>query len=60
MEHKHALDDIKQLLLFGSISYDEAKRRAAPHIAAMNTKAAEIAKRHGVRPRLVNFASFMR
>jgi hypothetical protein len=44
----------------GAITYDKAKEMAEPHITAFNTKAAEIAKKHGVRPRKINFAEFMR
>ena len=60
MEHKRELDNIKGWLLTGAITYDKAKEMAAPHIAAMNERSKEIAKKHGVRPKRISFAAFMR
>lgn len=56
----NALNEIKYKLKIGVISYDEAKQRAAPLIYAMNEKSKEIAKRHGVKPKKITFAGFMR
>lgn len=55
-----ALNNIKMWLYQGAISYEDAKRQAEPHITAFNKRAAEIAKKHGARPRQINFAAFMR
>ena len=55
-----SLKNIKMWLCQGAISYEKAKEMAEPHIAAFNSKAAEIAKKHGVKPRKIDFASFMR
>lgn len=55
-----SLNNIKMWLCQGAIKYETAKEMAAPHIEAFNKKAAEIAKKHGVRPRQITFASFMR
>ena len=60
MEHIKELHNIKLWLKTGAIGYDEAKRRAAPHIKAINTRSNAIAKRHGVKPKHVTFGSFMR
>jgi ribosomal protein S11 len=60
MEHTDELKNIKMWLHLGAITYDKAKEMAEPHIAAFNTKAAEIAKKHGTKPRQITFASFMR
>jgi hypothetical protein len=60
MEHKQELDNIKMWLMTSAISYDKAKELAEPHIAAMNVKSKEIAKRHGVKPHLITFYAFMR
>jgi ribosomal protein S11 len=60
MEHTQELHNIKMWMMMGAITYDKAKEMAAPHIAAMNEKAAEIAKKYGVKPRKVTFAAFMR
>jgi hypothetical protein len=55
-----SLKNIKMWLLMGAITYDRAKEMAAPQIEAFNTKAAAIAKRHGVKARKITFAEFMR
>ncbi len=60
MEHRQELENIKMWLHSGAISYDQAERMAKPHLDAMNEKSKEIAKRCGVKPKLFNFASFMR
>jgi hypothetical protein len=60
MEHTEQLYNIKFWLMTGAISYDRAVEMAAPHLAALNEKAAQIAKKYGVRPRKITFASFMR
>lgn len=56
----NALNEIKYKLKIGVISYDEAKQRATPFLNAMNEKSKEIAKRHGVKPKKITFAGFMR
>lgn len=60
MEHRQELENIKMWLHSGAISYDQAERMAKPHLDALNEKSKEIAKRCGVKPKLFNFASFMR
>ena len=60
LEHKQEMDNIKMWLHTGAISYDRAREMAKPHLDAMNEKAKKIAKRLGVKPRLINFSSFMR
>ncbi len=59
-EHTNELHNIKMWMYQGAIAYDKAKEMAEPHIAALNEKAREIAKKHGVKPRQVTFAAFMR
>ena len=60
MEHTQELHNIKMWMMMGAVSYDKAREMAAPHIAALNEKAVQIAKKHGVRPRKITFAAFMR
>ena len=60
MEHTDKLKTIKLWLLTGAVTYDKAKEMAKPHIEALNNKSKEFAKKHGVRPRFVTFAAFMR
>ena len=55
-----SLKNIKMWLCQGAITYDQAKEMARPHIEDFNKKASAIAKKHGVKPRQINFASFMR
>jgi DNA anti-recombination protein RmuC len=59
-EHTNELHNIKMWMYQGAITYDRAKEMAEPHIAALNEKAKEIAKKYGVKPRQVTFAAFMR
>lgn len=59
-ENRDKLYGIRKQMLSGQITYDEAKEQAAPIIEAINTKAKEIAKRHGKRPQLVSFGAIMR
>jgi ribosomal protein S11 len=60
MKHTEEMRTIKMWLMTGAISYDKAKEMAEPHLAAMNEKAREIAKKYGLKPRLITFAAFMR
>jgi ribosomal protein S11 len=60
MKHTEEMNNIKLWLMTGAISYDKAKKMAAPHLAAMNEKAKEIAKKYGIKPRVITFAAFMR
>ena len=54
------LKNIRMWLCQGAITYDKAKEMAVPHINTLNKKSAEIAKKHGVKPRQITFAEFMR
>lgn len=51
---------IRAQMLSGFLTYDEAKREAAPVIAEMNKRSKEIAAQHGVRFKPVSFAAVMR
>ena len=54
------LTNIDMWLKLGAIDYDKAKEMAQPHIDAINEKSKEIAKKHGVKPRLVGFHNFVK
>jgi ribosomal protein S11 len=60
MKHTEEMNNIKMWLMTGAITYDKAKEMAAPHLEAMNKKAQEIAKKYGLKPRLITFSAFMR
>jgi ribosomal protein S11 len=60
MRHTEEMRNIKMWLMTGAITYDKAKEMSAPHLEAMNQKAREIAKKHGLKPKLITFAGFMR
>jgi hypothetical protein len=60
MEHTNELRNIEMWMKQGAITYDKAKEMAKPHIDALNTKARGIAKKYGIKPRIITFASFMR
>jgi hypothetical protein len=59
-EHTNELNTIKMWLCQGAITYDRAKEMAGPHLTALNNRARELAKKHGVNPRKITFAAFMR
>lgn len=44
----------------GGIDYETGKSRAMPIIERMNKRAREIAKKHGVRPKLFSWGTFIR
>lgn len=50
----------KGLLLTGAVDISQAKKYIMPYIIAFNEKAIELAKKHGVSPRKLTFASFTR
>ena len=58
--HIQELRNIDLWLKIGAISYGKAKELAQLHINAINEKSREIAKKHGVKPRLVSFHNFVR
>jgi len=60
MEHTNELRNIQMWMGMGAITCERAKELARPHIDALNEKAREIAKRHGIKPRLITFWEFMR
>jgi hypothetical protein len=57
---RQELANIDYWLKTGAINFDKAKKKAQPHIDAINEKSKEIAKKHGVKPRLVGFHNFVR
>jgi polyhydroxyalkanoate synthesis regulator phasin len=58
--HIQELVNIDMWVKMGAIDFDKAKKMAKPHIEAINKKSKEIAKKHGVKPRLVGFHNFVR
>ena len=54
------LNQIKAGFYTGFYSYDEAKKLAVPWIKKFNTRAKEIANKHGVKPKYMTFSGFMR
>ena len=57
--HIQELANIDLWLKMGAIDFDKAKKMAKPHIDAINKKSREVAKKHGVKPRLVGFHNFV-
>lgn len=47
-------------LMHGEISYEEALEQVKPYIDAVNEKSKEIAKKYGMRPKLVNAKGYLR
>ena len=60
MTHINELRNIDYWVKIGAIDFDKAREMAKPHIDAINEKSREIAKKHGVKPRLVRFHNFVR
>ena len=60
LTHIQELRNIDLWVKMGAIDFDKAKEMAKPHIDAINEKSKEIAKKHGVKPRLVGFHNFVR
>jgi len=58
--HIDELRNIDLWVKMGAIDYDKAKKMAQPHIDAINDKSKEIAKKYGVKPKLVAFHNFVR
>ena len=58
--YKAKINYIKGRLREGVIDYDTAKAEAAPVIAEMNAKGAEIAKKYGMRHKPLTFGYLMR
>jgi hypothetical protein len=54
------IEYIRGRLLAGVIDYETAKAEAAPVIAEMNAKGAEIARKHSMRFRPFTFGYLMR
>lgn len=50
----------RQLYRLNLIDQSEAKKMINPYLNAVNEKAIEIAKKHGMKPRKVQFRSFVR
>ena len=57
--HIQELRNIDMWLKMGAINFDKAKEMAKPHIEAINEKSREIAKKYGVKPKLVSFHNFI-
>lgn len=60
MKHTEEMRTIKMWLHMGAISYERAREMAAPHLAAMNARSKEIAKKCGAKYRPFTFSAFMR
>lgn len=60
IENRRKINQIKNALDMGLITYEEAKEMAKPTVDSINEKAVEIAKKYGVKPQLVSFSMLMR
>lgn len=59
-ELKRQAEKAKVLYYNGHITREEAKAQIMPYINAVNERSKELAKKYNQRPKLVNFAGFMR
>ncbi len=60
IKNREAIEEIRNKLNYGLITYDEAKAQAEPVIARMNQRAREIAKNYGRIHRSFKFEEIMR
>ena len=59
-DFRNIINEIRDAMLSGKITYDEAKVRAQPFIDEMNEKARAIAAKYGKKHQGFTFASLMR
>lgn len=57
---KEKAEQGRQLYRSNLIDQSEAKKMITPYLDAVNKKAVEIAKKYGMKPRKVQFRSFVR
>lgn len=57
---KQRAEQGRYLYRIGEISQKEAKALVMPYLNAVNSKAKEIAKKYNMRPKKVDFRSFVR
>lgn len=60
INNQKAIEEIRADLQAGRIDYDTAFERAKPVIDRINARGREIAKKHGMRPKLITFQEVMR
>ena len=60
MNEIQMLNIIKIKLMAKDITLEQAKIEAKTHIGSFNNRAVDIAKKHNVKPKKMNFSSFMR
>jgi polyhydroxyalkanoate synthesis regulator phasin len=60
LDNMRAIKDIRARMQAGDITYEQAKAEAEPVIKRINKRNAEIAKKHKMRPKNINFAGLMR
>lgn len=59
-EIKNRAFDARESYRAGFIGRSEAKADIMPYIVAVNEKSMEIARKYGMRPKKISFASFIR
>lgn len=57
---KEKAEQGRQLYRSGMIEQSEAKKMVAPYLDAVNKKSVELAKKFGMKPRKVQFRSYVR
>jgi len=60
IQNMQAIKSIKQRMASGQLTYEQAKTEAMPVIDRINIRAADIAKKHGMRRHNVTFAELVR
>ena len=57
---KEAAERGRQLYRLSLIEQSEAKKMVTPYLDAVNKKSVELAKKYGLKPRKVQFRSYVR
>jgi hypothetical protein len=60
LQNRETIKSIRQRLLSGQISYEQARVEALPLIDDINKQSAILAKKHGVKAGKINFTAMMR
>lgn len=60
IENQNKIKDIKNRMLSGEISYEQAKIEAKPIVDIINAKSIEIAKKYNTKAKKISFTEIIR
>lgn len=59
-DNMQKIADIRKAMQSGELNYDDAFDKAKPIIDRINARGKELAKKHGMRPKMITFSELMR